>query len=104
MALKWNTLTAVATVTAGTRKALSATDVYAYAIRIQASKANTGKIYVGDSTVSSSNGQELEAGESIVLNNFERPNNLLELNLADLYIDSSVNAEGVRIAYIKERA
>lgn len=53
---------------------------------IKALATNTGIIYVGSSTVSSANGFQLQQGESVALSV-----NLLSV----IYLDSSVNMEGV---------
>lgn len=55
-------------------------------VTVKALAGNTGKIYVGDNVVSSSNGLELEAGDAV---------NLAIDNVNRLWIDSSVNGEGV---------
>lgn len=73
--------------TAGTQVALGTSTVLPSGLlRIKALHANTGMIYVGSSTVDSSTGFVLDAGEEIVV-----PIN----NLASVYIDSSENGEGV---------
>ena len=53
---------------------------------IKALAANSGTIYVGNSSVSSTNGYQLAAGESVFLE---------VANLNTVNIDSSVNGEGV---------
>lgn len=71
--------------TAGTRVTL-ASSTTCKSVTIKALRSNTGLIYVGDSAVSSSNGLELSAGESV---------NLDIANLQTVNIDSTVNGEGV---------
>jgi hypothetical protein len=71
--------------TAGTRVALASSQAVK-SVTIKALSANTGVIYVGDSSVSSANGLQLLAGESISLD-------IANLNTVNL--DSSVNGEGV---------
>lgn len=72
--------------TAGTRVALATTQVLLSGVNIKALAANTGTIYVGDSTVSSANGYALAAGQSVYVE---------VSNLITVYLDSSVNGEGV---------
>jgi len=55
-------------------------------VTIRALDANTDLIYVGDSSVSSANGYQLEAKESV---------SLPIADLATVWIDSAVNGEGV---------
>ena len=79
--------------TAGTDVVLAASTSAKWII-IQAQTDNTGWIAVGatgvDATVATGTGALLGAGESITL-----PID----NLADVYIDSTVNGEGVRYTY-----
>lgn len=72
--------------TAGTRVALG-TDVVNSSLIIKADPANTGKIYVGDVTVTSSNGFILAAGDQIIIDEAGR--------LMDIYIDASANTQNV---------
>lgn len=76
--------------TAGTRVQLSASSVACKKVYIQAKVGNTGIIYVGGSTVASGRGIELYPTNTITLT-------VSNLNL--VYIDSSVNAEGVTYTY-----
>jgi len=70
---------------AGTQVALGATQEYKE-INIIAKSTNTGNIYIGDSTVDSTNGAILPAGGFVTLP---------FVDIADVYIDSAVNGEGV---------
>lgn len=75
--------------TAGTRVVLgSSTTIKSVAIK--ALSTNTGIIYVGNVTVAASNGFQLKANEAVSLD---------ITNLATVYIDSSINAEGVTYIY-----
>lgn len=70
--------------TAGTRVVLAASQAVK-SVTIKALSTNTGFIYVGDTSVASTNGLQLEAGETISLD-------IANLNTVNL--DSSVNGEG----------
>ena len=72
--------------TAGTEVALAASQAILSGVRIKALAANTGDIYVGANPVTSSTGFVLDAGEEVFVE---------VANLATVYIDSSVNGEGV---------
>lgn len=72
--------------TAGTEVALAASQAILSGVRIKALAANTGIIYVGANPVTSSTGFALAAGEEVFVE---------VANLATVYIDSSVNGEGV---------
>ena len=87
--------------TAGAKVQLSTTSVLVKSIMIQANPGNSGDIYVGDSSVSSSvYGAVVTANNSLSL---EPPSNgtaeTYELDLQDFWIDSSVNGEGISIMY-----
>lgn len=71
--------------TAGTRVTLASSQAIK-SVAIKALITNTGLIYVGDTTVASSNGFSLSAGDTISLD---------IANLATVNLDSSVNGEGV---------
>lgn len=71
--------------TAGTRVALAASTT-CVSVTVKALITNTGLIYVGNSTVSSSNGLQLSAGDTISLD---------IANLSTVNIDAAVSGEGV---------
>lgn len=75
-----------AVTTAGTRVTLASSQAITAGVYIKALSTNTGLIYVGDSTVASTNGFQLSAKEQIWI-----PIS----NLNTINIDSSVNGEGV---------
>jgi len=56
-------------------------------VTIKALSTNTGNVYVGDNTVSSTNGFPLASSESISID--------LDHNVSNLYIDADNNGEGV---------
>lgn len=71
--------------TAGTQVALASSQTIK-SVTIKALSTNTGFIYVGNSGVDSTNGFQLSAGDTVSLD---------LTNLSTVYIDSSVNGEGV---------
>jgi hypothetical protein len=73
--------------TAGTPVQLTSTDFRAYVVTIKALAANTGDIYIGDGNVSNLNGFVLDAGEEVTI--------FVDNVDTDVYVDSSVNGEGV---------
>lgn len=81
--------------TAGTAVALGARNVKA--ITITANIANTGVIYVGGTDILSTTNEGLQPGDQLYLEAGEGQ----VINLADLYINSSVDAEGVAYYAIK---
>jgi hypothetical protein len=88
--------------TAGTRVALVSSSTLAINVVIQANSGNTGVIYVGDSTVSSSVfGVKLTAGNSVSIELPPISDGAMEVDLADIYLDSGTNGDGVSVMYFK---
>ena len=81
--------------TAGTPEPLSGVSKFVSQVLIQAKDSNTGKVYIGKSTVSSTNGVELTAGESVPF----VANVGAKIDLNKLYIDVDTDGEGVKIIY-----
>lgn len=100
MALLIKTFAKVVT-TAGAAVPLSATRLYTTAFLIQADGANTGLIYVGDSTVSAATAPYLVAGASNEKEGQPVSRGVIQtFDLSKIYIDASVNGEGVKCEYI----
>ena len=76
--------------TAGTAVQLASSNAIK-SITIRAKSTNTGIIYVGTSTVSSANGFQLSSQETVSLD---------IANISTIWIDSSVNGEGVSYIYL----
>lgn len=79
----------VTVASAGTRVQLSSVSTGIHTVVIKALAANSGKIYVGNSAVSSSNGFELSAGEGITIT---------VNNLNIVYIDAGTS--GDKVCYV----
>ena len=89
-----------AVTTAGTRTALQSSVLQVHTAIIKANAANTGVIYVGDSSVASTNGYELSAGEGVAIPLMLMPQTGSAVDLSAIYIDASVSGEGVSVAYL----
>lgn len=76
--------------TSGTRVQLSSSTATT-TITIRALSTNTGIIYVGNSSVSSSNGFQLSPQETISVD---------LSNLSNVWLDASVSGEGVTYIYL----
>lgn len=87
--------------TAGNRVPLSATPLLVTRFTLQANQANTGRILLGGSTVAAANGISLDAKQIF---NFDpqQKGPSEKTDLANWFIDSTVNAEGVTILYFVE--
>lgn len=99
MAIKLKTFPAVITGGVGVRKRLSETSVLVYAVAIQSLHSNTGYQYVGDSTVTSSNGYEF--GPSDVAE-IEPPvgtagREPAQVDLKDIFVASTTDASEFRV-------
>ena len=86
---------------AGTRERIVGSGLKSIAVTIQAKSDNTGSIYVGDETVSSSVGIELHAGDSITFNSVEFGLANADISFRDIWIDVSVSSEGINIIYLE---
>lgn len=80
--------------TAGTRVQLSTTSVPCLDLLIQAASGTTGRIYVGGPAVSSTAGVYLTVGQSLPISTD---------NLNKVWLDSTVDAEGVTFIYTATR-
>lgn len=83
--------------TAGTKVQLSATSTKVYWLDIQAKCDNTNYIYVGDSGLNNTIGIQLTPCSVLTISSGNTGKD--PLNLTDIYIDSLVNGDGVRLNY-----
>src|SRR5512146_2249253 len=85
--------------TAGTRVALSSSQKLVSAVMLIAWSTNTGRIYYGGVDVASTTQLGLLAGESVTFQGTEE----YPFDLASIYLDSSVNGEGVDFVATRSR-
>jgi hypothetical protein len=96
--MAFKVVTAEVTVTtAGTAVALGSVKVPF--VTILALPANAGEVYVGQSTVSSTDGFTLEAGKGLSLNDPDPTTTGDKYDLSEIYVDSANNGDKVRIIY-----
>lgn len=83
--------------TSGTPEALSASALRVVAFSVQSKTGNTGTVHIGDSTVDNSTkpGMLLTEAQLIAF----PPKQGFYYDLADVYVDVSVNGEGVDVTY-----
>lgn len=103
MVQKQFTLPAVTVLVAGTSVPLSNTEILATDVIVTADLLNGGVLYVGDSSVDSSNGQPLQAGESYVLSTSSLRGTNESFDVSDIWVDSSANGVVARVAYIAKK-
>lgn len=83
--------------TAGTRVQLFTSSTPCHSCTIEANPGNTGVIYVGDSTVSSSvYGISVAKGASF---SFAGDGNNSKVDLTDIWLDCGTNGDGVSVFY-----
>lgn len=86
--------------TAGTREQLTTAKKTVPSVIFQAEQSNTGKIYVGDDTVTSTNCiVELSAGDTIELSASTFGDAQANWDLTDFFLDASVSTDGVFCGY-----
>lgn len=97
-------LSVVTIASAGTAVQVTSQDISTPAAYVQADSLNTGKVYVGDADVDSTNGIELAAGESVTLDGtaFLR-GDATKFILSDIWVDTATNGNKVRVSYLVER-
>jgi hypothetical protein len=87
--------------TAGTDVQLTSTATNAYAPKIKAKTGNTGFIYVGVEGVSATTGYELDADQVLDLSDALGLDKAIPIDLSLIWLDSSVNGEGVCVSYLE---
>ncbi len=88
--------------TAGTRVQVSTVDLFVKKIVVAGHAANTGHIYLGTVTVSSTVGLHLKVGAPpVVIEAGQVSGRDDQFNLKNLYVDSSVSGEKVSILYFQ---
>lgn len=101
--VKFKTLAEVTVVTAGTRVAISTSSLQVYSLSIQSLSTNTGSQYVGDSTVSSSNGMVFNPSDVAELDGPPGAREPHQFDASTIYVDSSTNNAKFRVsAWIRD--
>lgn len=104
MAVKLKTVSTVTVSSAGTAVPLSATSLLVYSVSVQSLRTNTGYQYIGDSTVTSSNGQEFGPSDVAEVEGPSSPRGGQEqFDLSEIYVNSSTSSAEFRItAWIRK--
>lgn len=83
---------------AGTEQRLSAASVTGVvAIYLSAPAANTGTVYVGDSSVTADNGIAILKGTSLEI---KEPNGQM-LDIYNMYVDAATSGDKLNVSYLK---
>ncbi|UOF79086.1 hypothetical protein [Caudoviricetes sp.] len=82
---------------------LSSTSVKVYSVSIQSLSSNTGTQYVGDVTVTSSNGMAISPTDVAELDGPVGAREPHQFDLTDIYVDSSTSGAKFRVsAWIRD--
>lgn len=91
---------------AGTSEKLVASSQLEQHVIIQALDSNTGKVYIGDSSLVAAPtvGWTLLPGEGLGIDpdSYEGDENIAIVDLSEIYVNASVNGEGVLIMALRE--
>lgn len=98
MAQVMKTATLVTIDAAGTAEAVVSGATYVTSVIIEASSTNAGTGYIGDSTVTSSNGVTLGAGDTW---SWDATDQHGELDLSTVYLDTDNSGDTFRVIYTK---
>lgn len=86
--------------TAGTRVALSTSNVWARGLKVSAPAGNAGAVFLGDVTVAAANGISIAAGTTVSLADFVEAEPPI-VNLASIYVDSAINGDKLTFVYFE---
>lgn len=100
-------LTCFGTVTvasAGTRVQVTSEPIETACVWIEADTDNTGLTFVGDESVDSTNGSQLNAEEGLEWDGKLLRGDGTKFLLSDIWVDAATNGNKVRVFYLRERA
>lgn len=98
MNVKLKTIQSVTVAKAGWKKRLSETPLRVFSVTVQSLRTNTGYQYIGDATVTASNGQEFKPEDCAEIEGPPSPRGQEEFDLFDVFVDSSTDAAEFRIS------
>lgn len=92
--------------TAGTRVALSSSDLWVTGLKLSAPAANSGVVYIGDVSVAASNGYVMSAGAQVdfkdLAGSSPAPSDVARFNLKNMYVDAATNGDKLTFCYFEE--
>lgn len=104
MALILQALSPVTLTSSSSSYALAGSTKWAHSVTIQADYANTGTVTIAGSEVTSSNGIQLKAGESAVIEQAPNTKPHEEFDVSLIYATSTQNGDKVRVTLIVRSA
>lgn len=87
--------------TSGVATPVSNSSVLCSSVIFEADASNTGKVYFGDSTVTTSTGQSLSAGQKFTVSFDNQYGNNNIFDLSNFYFATDTTSNVVRVLYIK---
>lgn len=104
MSVKVQTLSPVIVASAGTAVQVDSNETPVSSLILQAQDSNTGSLFVGDSTVTSTNGLEVVPGATIEItgDSFGRGQSN-EIILSDIYVNATTSGDRARAAAFRQR-
>jgi len=103
MGIQLVTLSPVTITSGGTARPLSATSILVTSITIQASFTNVGKLSLGDSTVTTSNGIEIPPGDTCTIDAPMGMRGPEELDISTIYVVSATTNDSCKVLSFKRR-
>lgn len=97
MAIKLKTFPEVTVTQAGVRQRLSDTPVLVYDVSVESLSTNTGTQYIGDETVTSSNGHAFGPSDIAIVKPPSGSREPMQFDLMDVFVDSTTNGAKFRI-------
>lgn len=97
MAVLLKTVATVTVSSAGTAVPLSSSSMMVYSATVQSLRTNTGYQYIGDSTVTSSNGQEFGPSDVAEVEGPPSAKGQEQFDLSQVYVNSSTSGAEFRI-------
>lgn len=102
MKVQLNSLARVTISTAGVPVQVSSTLIIdVVSVRVTADASNTGSVYIGGSTVTSTSGEELGPNEGLEVSGDDYRSAAMTIDLTSIYVDTATNGNKVRVQYLK---
>lgn len=97
------TATPITIATAGVAVQVAADTTIVKSIIFEADPSNSGLVYIGGSNVTSSNGNALNAEQTLEITPDDQRGNAQEFDLSGFWVDSATNGNVVRVSYTRKK-
>ena len=99
--LEFKSLAAQTLTSAGTAQSISVSEINVEAALIYADSANVGTIFIGGSTVDSTNGIPLAAGHALPVGSDRSHGATSDIDLKSIFFDGTNTSDKVRVMYMQ---